>query len=182
MTHTRLCATCGDPLAYSGRGRPPVVHSGSCARVRANEVDEDRRETRYRHTLRDAAVRAPFIGPEHVEGDDEGSTMDRLASAGFAPLYDDPREDVPKHRRARSAHRREVLASLSSVDDANETGPAIDAPVRCLDCPILAHLDGVRGIFTTASLSNLTAITEDRRVRRHIAQDGPAALMVRRPA
>lgn len=186
----RLCVTCGEPLAYSGRGRPPVTHPGACARIRANEIDEDRREARYREALRDAAVRAPLIDPAHVDTDeDDAGTMVRLASAGFAPLYDDPREDVPKHERARSAHRREALASLTPTfaEERRKVKPARafargHEVTRCYGCPLFDHL-AVAHVFTAETLlRSREEAGEDVRVRRHLAEDDLAALMARRPA
>ncbi|GAA3651403.1 hypothetical protein GCM10022237_09030 [Nocardioides ginsengisoli] len=89
----RPCVVCGEPLAYSGRGRPPVAHAGSCARTRANEVDEGRRSHRMAAMLTD---------PD---------------SRGSAPL---PHRDVAGHRWSSdfdpdtmsvlSLPRRDVLA------------------------------------------------------------------------
>lgn len=182
----RPCAVCGEPLAYSGRGRPPVAHTGSCARTRANEVDEARREARYREALRDASVRAPLPGPEHVDadGDEETGPMQRLASAGYAPLFDDPHEGVPKFAQARTSHRREVLASLTRSPDVVAPVGAAGAAPACFGCPALAYVAGVVGVFTTETLSHAFSAArhygEDRAIERRL--DDTASLMARRPA
>ncbi|GAA4697094.1 hypothetical protein GCM10023349_11100 [Nocardioides conyzicola] len=175
-----LCPMCGLALPpYSGRGRPRVVHSGSCARTRAAETDENQREARYRQTLRDAAVRAPLMGPEHVATDDEQvGTMQRLASAGFAPLADDPREDAPRHERARSQHRRAALASLQTTfaDKARQRS----APA-CHGCLAFDYL-----LVTTVTAESLirgrAEAQQDTRLRRHLAQDDVAAVMALSPS
>jgi hypothetical protein len=184
----RVCATCGEPLTYSGRGRPPVTHAGSCRRSYETQRDEARRWDRYEEALRDAAVRSPFVGPEDIDTDhdDDGSGfMSRLGDAGYAPLYDDEREGVPVHERARTAHRDEVLASLSRHPGLSAPTDAAEALPACFRCPLLAHVEGVVAVFTTETLSGLFGAAgrygDDVRLRRHLAEDDTAALMARRP-
>lgn len=186
----RLCVTCGLPLAYRGRGRPPVTHPGSCTHQHRNETDEARRWERYEETLRDAAIRAPSIGVEHVDtdGDEGSSVVSRLASEGFAPLYDDPREDVPTHERAATAHRDAVLASVAPTfaEERRKVKPARRFArehdvTRCYGCPLFDHLVVVH-VFTAETLLRSREETrEDARIRRHLAEGDLRALMARRP-
>lgn len=131
-----------------------------------------------RRRLRPGSVPRPGA---HVETGDEDALLDRLADAGYRPLYDDPAEDVPKHERARSQHRRAVLASLTAAPEVAPT-PATDALLRCWACPVLAHVSGARAALTVASLANLATVAEDDRLRRHLDEDDVAAIMARRPA
>lgn len=186
----RTCATCGEPLAYSGRGRPPVTHPGSCTRQHRNQTDEARRWERYEETLWDAATRAPLLGVEHVDTDgDEGSSIvSRLASEGFAPVYDDPREDVPKRERAATAHRDAVLASVAPTfaEERRKVKPARmfareHDVTRCYGCPLFDHLAVVHVFTAETLLRSRVEVREDVRVRRHLAEDDLGALMARRP-
>lgn len=185
----RLCATCGGPLAYSGRGRPPVVHAGSCARTRAGEVDERRRWDRYEEALRDAAVRAPLLDPAHVDSDEEDAGPEtRLALAGFAPLRDDPREGVPRHERARTAHRDAVLASIAPTfaEERRKVTPAkrfarSHEVTDCYGCPLFDHLVVLAVVTPESLLRGHAEMRQDERLRALLA-DSPGALMTRRPA
>ncbi|GAB4006695.1 hypothetical protein GCM10028772_17250 [Nocardioides ultimimeridianus] len=116
---------------------------------------------------------APILDPYDADGRRiEREALSEARSAGLprdarptrtpAP-WEPQRAHAAAHRAARE--RRDEILADSGERDANLTGPAVDAVVRCLDCPVLAHL-GYRGTFTSASLLNLRAVAEDRRLQR----------------
>lgn len=213
MTYTaRDCLTCGLPLPPQRAGRPRVVHPGACARARADEIDEVRREDRYREALRDAAVRAPLADPESVLGGsddgDEAPLPARLAVAGFAEIDDDPAEGlprvyglrtigegsgftpgVPERERAYTQHRRAVLASLAPTfaEERRKRTPGkaftrSHDVTRCYGCPAFDLLAVVAVVTPESLIRGREEAREDAAVRRHLAEDDLAAIMARRPS